>query len=124
MKRTISFKASEGKTTLFVYRLDAEFEDMFRNSIRYGPAGQQIQMESSMIQQIRASVQGVIGNLPATAQRPVILTDKDIRPFVFRLLQSHFPDLTVLSFDQISPQIRPQHLAFIDAAAATKKVTR
>ena len=76
-----------------------------------------------MTQQPRPSVQAVTGTPPATAQRPVILTDKDIRPFVFRLLQSHFPDLTVLSFDQISPQIRPQHLAFIDAAA-TKKVTR
>ncbi len=124
LKRPISFQASEGKSTLYVYRLDTEFEEMFRNSIRYGASGQQISMESAMISQVRAAVQSVIGNLPSTAQRPVILTDKDIRPFVFQILQSHFPDLTVLSFDQISPQIRPQHLAFIDAAAAAKRSIR
>lgn len=124
LRRPISFQASEGKSTLYVYRLDTEFEDMFRNSIRYGATGQRIDMESAMISQIRAAVQAVIGNLPSTAQRPVILTDKDIRPFVFQILHSHFPDLTVLSFDQISPQIRPQHLAFIDAAAAAKRSIR
>lgn len=115
MQRTLSFRASEGKPTLFVYRLEAGFEDMFRNSIRYTPGGQQLQMESSMIAQLRTAVQSVLGNLPSTAQPPVILTDHDIRPFVFKILNPYVSDLTVLSYNQISPQIRLQHLAYINA---------
>ena len=63
----------------------------------------------------RAAVQAVLGNLPSTAQPPVILTDHDIRPFVFKILNPYVSDLTVLSYNQISPQIRLQHLAYINA---------
>ena len=54
-----------------------------------------------------------LGNLPATAQRPVILTDSDIRRFVYRLLSFHLPEASVISYDQLTPQISVQPLGVI-----------
>ena len=48
-----------------------------------------------------------------TAQRPVVLTDSDIRRFVFRLLSFHLPEISVISYDQLTPQISVQPLGVI-----------
>jgi len=58
-----------------------------------------------MIQQIVDAANAQFGNLPPTAQKPVILTDGDIRRFVKRLLDYNFPDISAISYDQLSPQI-------------------
>ena len=113
LKRRICFQLSEGKPTLFVYQLDPEIEDLFRNSIRHGTFGPRLQMESETVKQIIAALQKQIGDLPATAQRPVLLAPKDIRRFVKTQLDYHFPELSVLSHDQLTPHIKVQPLATV-----------
>jgi type III secretion protein V len=54
-----------------------------------------------------------IGSLPPTAQRPVILTDADIRRFVKRLLDYNYPDIAVLQYEQLTPEITVQPLGYI-----------
>jgi type III secretion protein V len=120
LKRNICYQLSEGKPTLFVYQLDPEIEELFRNSIRHRVLGPQVEMESDTIGRIVASTRSQIGDLPATAQRPVILTHSDIRRFVKNLLAHDFPELSVLSFDQLTPQIRVQPLATIALARAAE----
>ena len=56
-----------------------------------------------------------IGNLPASAQKPVIVTDSDLRRFVQRLLAYNFPDVVVLSYDQFTREISVQPLGMIAA---------
>lgn len=118
LKRRICFQLSEGKPTLFVYQLDPEIEDLFRNSIRHGTFGPRLQMESEMVKQIIAALHVQIGDLPATAQRPVLLAPKDIRRFVKTQLDYHFPDLSVLSHDQLTPHIKVQPLATVALLAS------
>ena len=113
MKRKICYQLSEGKPTLFVYRLDPDIEDLFRNSVRHGAFGPKLQMDSDAVKQIIAATQAQIGDLPATAQRPVVLTQKDIRRFVKMQLELYFPELSVLGPDELTPQIRVQPLATI-----------
>ena len=105
LKEKICFQLSGGKRMLYVYQLDPEIEEMFRNSIRQGPTGPYLAMEPSMIQQVVAAANMQFGKLPPTAQKPVILTDGEIRRFVKRLLDYNFPEISALSYDQLSPQI-------------------
>jgi len=124
LKHRLCFQLSEGKPTLFVYSLDAEIGEMFRNYIRHTSMGAQLEMPSDLIHQIVAATRKLIGNLPATAQRPVILTDNDIRRFVKKLFEYDFPDLSVVSYDQLTPQIKLQPLAVVtlaDAGTAIRK---
>ena len=78
---------------------------MFRNSVRQGPSGSYLSMEPSMIQEVVAAANAHFGRLPPTAQKPVVLTDGDIRRFVKRVLDQKIPDISALSYDQLSPQI-------------------
>ena len=113
LKRKICYQLSEGKPLLYVYQLDPEIEEMFRNSVRQGAGGAYLAMDPPVIQQVMNAAQAQIGSLPPTAQRPAIITDSDIRRFVKRLLDYQFPEISVLSYDQLTPQITVQPLGVI-----------
>lgn len=113
MRHKLCFHLSGGSPTLFVYQLDPEIEEAFRNSVRQGPAGPHLAMDPDSVQRVFAAADAHLANLPATAQRPVILTDNDIRRFVYRLLSFHLPEISVISYDQLTQQISVQPLGVI-----------
>jgi len=113
LRNKLCFHLSGGSTTLFVYQLDPEVEEVFRNSVRQGPSGPHLAMDPDSVQRVFAAADAKLANLPATAQKPVILTDGDIRRFVYRLLSFHLPEISVLSYDQLTPQISVQPLGMI-----------
>ncbi|HEX2600038.1 MAG TPA: type III secretion system export apparatus subunit SctV [Terriglobales bacterium] len=120
LKRKICYQISHGRPLLFVYRLDPEFEDMFRNSIRQSASGAYLSMDPASSQQLMAAARAQIGDLPPGAQRPVIVTDAEIRRFVKRLLDFAIPEITVLSYDQLTPQINLQPLGTISPTAQSQ----
>jgi type III secretion protein V len=105
LKDKICFQLAGGKGILYVYQLDPEIAEMFRGSVRHGPTGPYLAMDPDTIKQVVDAANAQFGNLPATAQKPVILTDGDIRRYVRRLLEYNFPDISALSYDQLTPQI-------------------
>jgi type III secretion protein V len=117
LKRKICYQISHGRPLLFVYRLDPEFEEMFRNSIRQSASGAYLAMDPASSQQLMTAARSQIGDLPPGAQRPVIVTDAEIRRFVKRLLDFAIPEITVLSYDQLTPQINLQPLGTISPTA-------
>ena len=113
LKKRICYQISQGRPLLFVYRLDPEFEEMFRNSIRQSAVGAYLAMDPEMSQQVMEAARAQIGNLPPGAQKPVIVTDSEIRRFVKKLIDFVVPEVTVLSYDQLTPQINLQPLGTI-----------
>jgi type III secretion protein V len=117
LKRKICYQISQGRPLLFVYRLDPEIEEIFRNSIRQSAGGAYLAMDPAHSQLVLEAARAQIGNLPPGSQRPVIVTDGEIRRFVKRLLDFAIPDITVLSYDQLTPQINLQPLGTISPVA-------
>jgi type III secretion protein V len=113
MRQKLCFHLAGGGQTLYVYQLDPEIEELFRNSVRQGVGGPQLSMDPESVQRVFAAADSRLTNLPPTAQRPVILTDSDIRRFVYRLLSFHLPEISVISYDQLTPQISVQPLGAI-----------
>ena len=70
LRRRICYQLSEGKPLLYLYQLDPEIEEMFRNSIRQSASGPYLAMEPDSIQQVTASAHALFGNLAGTAQNP------------------------------------------------------
>jgi type III secretion protein V len=60
-----------------------------------------------------AALRAEIGELPPTAQKPVIVTDMDIRRFVRKLVEVEFPNVSVLSYQELSPDLTIQPIARI-----------
>ncbi len=113
LKRIISFRAAGGRGTLFVYLLDPEIEDIVRGSIRRTSTAAFLALDPTISNDILAALRTEIGSLPPTAQKPVIVTDMDIRRFVRKLVEVEFPNVSVLSYQELSPDLTIQPIGRI-----------
>jgi type III secretion protein V len=116
LRDKICFQMTEGKGRLFIYKLDVEIEDLFRNSIRQNANGPYMAMEPENVQRVLEAVRAQIGNLPPTAQRPVVIVDDDLRRFVKKLISRAAPDAHAISYNQLTPEISVQPLGTIALA--------
>ena len=111
LKRYISFKYSRGRSTLAVYLLDPEIEDIVKSSIQVTPSGSYLAIEPDISGEILSAVRREIGQTPSSAQQPAILTSPDIRRYLRRLIEMEFPYVAVLSYQELTPEMNIQPLA-------------
>ncbi len=113
LKRYISHKYTRGGNTLVVYLLDPQIEETVRGSIQHTQSGSYLALEPEITQEILSAVRNEVGNLPPTAQNPVILTTMEIRRYFRKLVELEFPHLAVLSYQELSPDMNIQPIARI-----------
>ncbi|MEM6531562.1 MAG: type III secretion system export apparatus subunit SctV [Myxococcota bacterium] len=113
LKRYISHKYTRGGNTLVVYLLDPQIEETVRSSIQHTQSGSYLALEPEITQEILTAVRNEVGNLPPTAQNPVILTTMEIRRYFRKLVELEFPHLAVLSYQELSPDMNIQPIARI-----------
>ena len=110
LKRYISYKYSQGQSVLSVYLLDPEIEDMVRGAIKQTSAGSYLALDPDSVQLILHAMRTTIVPTPVGGQPPVLLTAIDVRRFVRKLIEGEFPDMAVVSYQEIVPEIRIQPL--------------
>lgn len=110
LKRYISFKYSQGQSTLAVYLLDPEIEELVRGAIKQTSAGSYLALDPDSVNMILKAARNTITPVPAGGQPPVLLTAIDVRRFVRKLIETEFPDVSVVSYQEIIPEIRIQPL--------------
>lgn len=113
LKRYISYKYSQGQSVLSVYILDPEIEDMVRGAIKQTSAGSYLALDPDSVQLILQGVRNTVAPPPPGGQIPVILTAIDVRRFVRKLIEMEFTDISVVSYQEIVPEIRIQPLGRI-----------
>jgi len=113
LKRYISYKYSLGQSVLSVYLLDPEIEDMIRGAIKQTSAGSYLALDPDSVQLILHAMRGVIVPTPPGGQPPVLLTAIDVRRFARKLIEGDFPELPVVSYQEIVPEVRIQPLGRI-----------
>jgi type III secretion protein V len=113
LKRYISYKYSQGQSILSVYLLDPEIEDMVRGAIKQTSAGSYLALDPDSVQLILHAMRSVIVPTPVGGQPPVLLTAIDVRRFVRKLIEGEFPEMAVISYQEIVPEIRIQPLGRI-----------
>lgn len=113
LKRYISYKYSQGQSVLAVYLLDPEIEDMVRGAIKQTTAGSYLALDPDSINLILKAVRTTIAPTPPGGQPPVMLTAIDVRRFVRKLIETEFPEIAVISYQEVIPEIRIQPLGRI-----------
>jgi type III secretion protein V len=113
LKRYISHKYTRGQSTLIVYLLDPHIEETVRSSVQHTSSGSYLALEPEITQEILAAVRNEVGNLPPSAQQPVVLTTMEIRRYFRKLVELEFPHLAVLSYQELSPEMNIQPIARI-----------
>lgn len=120
MKRTITHKFTRGSNTLLVYLLSYDFERMLAANIVYShrdadaaPPAPDSRFDERSQQMVMDALRAEIEYLPATADLPVVL----VSPFARRLLRDiiapEFPDLHVLSYEELTRETNIQPIARI-----------
>ena len=113
LKRYISYKYSQGQSVLAAYILDPEIEDMVRGAIKQTSAGSYLALDTDATQLILHAMRSTIVPTPLGGQPPVLFTAIDVRRFVRKLIEGEFPDMAVLSYQELVPEIRIQPLGRI-----------
>jgi type III secretion protein V len=106
LRRFISYKYSQGQTTLSVYLLDPEIEEMVRGAIKQTSAGSYLALDSDSVQLILHAHRNTIAIPPPGAQPLVMLTAIDVRRFVRKLIEAEFPDMAVISYQELVPEMK------------------
>jgi type III secretion protein V len=108
LKRYISFRYTGGRETLFVYLLDPEIEDVIRGAIRRTSTGSFLSLDPAIAHDILDAMRREISDLPPGAQKPAVITDMELRRFVRKMVELEFPTLTVLSYQELAPELNVQ----------------
>jgi type III secretory pathway component EscV len=103
LRRYIGYKYTRGRNTLVVYLMDARSEEVIR----------QPELDATAEAAIAAAIREEVGSLAPTAQTPVILTTMEVRRRLRRLVSAEFPDLAVVSYQELSPDMNIQPIARI-----------
>jgi type III secretion protein V len=110
LKRYVSYKYSQGQSILSVYTLDPEIEDMVRGAIKQTSAGSYLALDPDTVQLILSAMRNLITPTPVGGQPPVLLVQMDVRRFVRKLIEGEYPEMAVLSYQEIVPEIKIQPL--------------
>src|SRR5690606_1922379 len=78
LKRYISYKYSSGQNVLAAYLLAPNVEDTVRGAVRQTSAGSYLALDPTVSRRLVDNIKKTVGDLSASAQRPVLLTSMDI----------------------------------------------
>lgn len=113
LKRYLSHKYTRGQSTLIVYLLDWQIENLLQNEhlVRTDEFLAQLAPETKA--QILEAVRAEVSNLPVTASVPVVLTTTAVRPLLRAIIAPEFPALSVLSYRELVAYMNIQPIARI-----------
>lgn len=114
LKRHISHKYTSGQNVLPAYLLAPSIEDTVRGAVRQTSAGSYLALDPATSKRLVESIRKAVGDLSASAQRPVLLTSMDIRRYMRKMIEQDLYDLPVLSYQELTQEINIQPLARID----------
>ena len=104
MRRAITFRLTAGTGHLDVVLLDSLVEDTVRRAITRTAAGAFLALPPQAARDILAAIRGAVERRPA-ATPAVVLTQTDIRRFVRKLIESELPEVWVVSFAELLPEV-------------------
>jgi type III secretion protein V len=111
MRRAITFRLTGGADRLDVVLLDSLLEDAIRRAITRTAAGTFLTLPPQVARDVLAAVHRALSDLPARAEPRVIITQPDIRRFVRKLVESELPDVWVVSFAELLPEVSLKPIA-------------
>ena len=112
LKRTIPHRFCEDGR-LSVITLDAEVEKKIVASLTKNDQGVYLALGPDLMQKLLSQLNEHIKKFSELSQKPILLTSHIIRIYLSRLLEQFYPDLTVLSFNEVITSVQIQALGNI-----------
>jgi type III secretion protein V len=116
LSRYITHKFSGGQNIIPAYLLSKEIEDAVRGAVRQTSGASYLALSPDIHRELIASMKRVIGEGTNAGISPVILAPMDIRRFMRKVVERDFPNLPVLSYQELTPSANIQPLERIKMA--------
>ncbi len=107
LKRTITRMFCDGGQ-MKVLTLDAELEKNIIGSMAKGEQGVYLALSPEVMQSVIGQLGDQIKKFSDLDQKPVILTSQVVRLYFYRLIEQFYPNVYVLSFNEIANNIQIQ----------------
>src|SRR3989338_8412235 len=123
LRRYITHKYAGPANTLAVYLMDPAVEDMIKNAIRHTDKGNYLALDPEVTQEIIEAVGKEIAShpFPPGAKPPVILTTAEVRRYFRKIIELEFPQLSVLSYQELAENLRIQPIARVGLPRSAAK---
>lgn len=112
LKRTITRRFSESGQ-LKVISLDARIENQIMGAVKKSDSGYYLALEPQLIQEIMTVTTTEINKIKDLVQNTIVLTSPIVRMYFKKLADQFYPNVVVLSFNEIDAQIQIQALGNI-----------
>lgn len=112
LKRTITRKFCEGGQ-MRVITLDAEVEKAIIAGLTKGEQGIYISMSPDLMQKLIGQISEQMKKFNELSQTPIILTSNVVRAYFYKLIEQFFPNIYVLSFNEIANNVQIQAIGNI-----------
>ena len=115
LKRAISHRFAEAGQ-LKVITLDAQIENMIMGSVKKMDNGSYLALEPQIIQNIMSATTDQVNKIKDLVQNTIILTSPIVRVYFKKLVDQFYPNIVVLSFNEVDTDIQIQALGNISIA--------
>ena len=116
LSRAICAKFADAEGTMNVLSLDPHLEEEIRESLDKTDGEARFSLPPGRIRQIIAGVAEQTRAAFRVSSDTVILTDSQIRPYVRDILSRVFPDIPVISYDEIADGVQVKNVGVISPA--------
>lgn len=113
LRRTITRRFSEAGQ-MKVLSVEGGLENLILNNVKKLDGGAYLSLEPNTIQKIIAATTDKLTQMKKLVQTPIILTSPVVRVYFKKLLDQFYPDVTVLSFNDIDSNVQIQSLGMIE----------
>lgn len=113
LKRAISNKYFPGGETTSVVTLDPKAEQDIMNSVKQTEQGAYITLEPDKTQRMMRSVKEEIEKLENLGKNPIVVTSPIVRMYFKRLTRDYYPDLIVISYNEIESNVELQSVGMV-----------
>ena len=112
LKRTITRKFCDNGQ-LRVLTMDADLERTILTSMNKTEQGVYLTLNPDIMQSIISQISNEISKFRDLAQTPIILTSGVIRLYFYRFIEQFYPNICVLSFNEITSNVQIQSVGNI-----------
>lgn len=114
LSRQITLQYKEHDDSLHVITLSPYLEQLISDTLVQTEHGTMANIEPSRAQQILQSVASNVERMIALGHQPVVLCSARVRLPFKRFIERTIPNLSVLSFSEISPRVKVQSSGMVD----------
>ena len=113
LARQICESYSDKNGVITVVTIDPSLEETMIGSIHQSEYGSFLAIDPGVGEKVLAQISGHLQNFKRLKLGPVILCSPRLRPHFKRFIERSFPDLAVLSYNEIVPQVKVQSIGMI-----------